>query len=103
MMIHHVLSGRHSEISRPTSGTSSKKGFTPNSCPSWKRCSRSATDISACGDCPEEGAPNKRRARRNALTDIMSKVPYEEIRQSKVELPKRQDRGDYKEPIIRSG
>jgi hypothetical protein len=33
----------------------------------------------------------------------MSKVPYEEIRQSKVELPKRQDRGDYKEPIIRSG
>jgi Glycosyl hydrolase family 65, N-terminal domain len=53
--------------------------------------------------CPEEGAPNKRRARRNALTDIMSKVPYEEIRQPKVELPKRQDRGDYRKPIIRSG
>ncbi len=40
---------------------------------------------------------NKRRARLNALTHILSKIPYEEIRRSKVELPKRQDRGDYKE------
>ena len=40
---------------------------------------------------------NKRRARLNALTHILSKIPYEEMRRSKVELPKRQDRGDYKE------
>jgi polyphosphate kinase len=40
---------------------------------------------------------NKRRARLNALTHILSKVPYEGIRRPKVELPKRQGRGDYKE------
>ena len=40
---------------------------------------------------------NKRRARLNALTHILGKIPCEEMRRSKVELPKRQDRGDYKE------
>jgi polyphosphate kinase len=41
---------------------------------------------------------NKRRARLNALTHILSKIPYEEPPHSKVKLPKRQGRGDYKEP-----
>src|SRR5271155_1160947 len=40
---------------------------------------------------------NKRRARLNALTHILSKIPYEEPPRSKVKLPKRQERGDYKE------
>jgi polyphosphate kinase len=40
---------------------------------------------------------NKRRARLNVLTHILSKIPYEEPPRSKVELPKRQHRGDYKE------
>jgi polyphosphate kinase len=40
---------------------------------------------------------NKRRARLNALTHILSKIPYEELPSAKVELPKRQHRGDYKE------
>jgi polyphosphate kinase len=40
---------------------------------------------------------NKRRARLNALTHILSKISYEELRHPKVKLPKRQDRGDYKE------
>jgi polyphosphate kinase 2 len=40
---------------------------------------------------------NKRRARLNALTHILSKIPYEEAARSKVKLPKRQERGDYKE------
>jgi polyphosphate kinase 2 (PPK2 family) len=40
---------------------------------------------------------NKRRARLNALTHILSKIPYEEVAPSKVKLPKRQERGDYKE------
>ena len=40
---------------------------------------------------------DKRRARLNALTHILSKIPYEEPPRSKVELPKRQHRGDYKE------
>jgi polyphosphate kinase 2 len=40
---------------------------------------------------------NKRRARLNILTHILSKIPYEEPKRSKVELPKRQHRGDYKD------
>jgi polyphosphate kinase len=41
---------------------------------------------------------NKRRARLNVLTHILSKIPYEELPRGKVELPNRQHRGDYKEP-----
>jgi polyphosphate kinase 2 len=41
---------------------------------------------------------NKRRARLNALTHILSKIPYEDLPRPKVKLPKRQDRGDYKDP-----
>ena len=40
---------------------------------------------------------DKRRARLNTLTHILSKIPYQELPQPKVELPKRQSRGDYKE------
>ena len=41
---------------------------------------------------------NKRRARLNVLTHILSKITYEELPRAKVELPKRQHRGDYKDP-----
>jgi hypothetical protein len=41
---------------------------------------------------------NKRRARLNVLTHILSKMPYEELPRAKVELPKRQHRGDFKDP-----
>ena len=41
---------------------------------------------------------NKRQARLNVLTHILSKIPYEELPSAKVELPKRQNRGDYKDP-----
>ncbi len=41
---------------------------------------------------------NKRLARLNALTHILSKIPYEDLPRPKVKLPKRQDRGDYKDP-----
>jgi polyphosphate kinase len=40
---------------------------------------------------------NKRRARLNALTHILSKIPNEELPRAKIELPKRQHRGDYKD------
>jgi polyphosphate kinase 2 len=40
---------------------------------------------------------NKRRARLNALTHILSRIPHEEPPRSKVKLPKRQERGDYKD------
>jgi polyphosphate kinase 2 len=41
---------------------------------------------------------DKRRARLNALTHILSRIPYEELPHHKSKLPKRQERGDYKEP-----
>jgi polyphosphate kinase 2 len=41
---------------------------------------------------------NKRRARLNVLTHLLSKVPYEELPRAKIELPKRQHRGDYEDP-----
>ena len=41
---------------------------------------------------------DKRRARLNILTHILSKIPYEELKREKVELPKRQHRDDYKDP-----
>jgi polyphosphate kinase len=40
---------------------------------------------------------NKRRARLNALTHILSKIPHKDLPRPKVKLPKRQGRGDYKE------
>jgi polyphosphate kinase len=40
---------------------------------------------------------NNRRARLNTITHILSKIPYEELSRPKIELPKRQGRGDYKE------
>jgi polyphosphate kinase len=40
---------------------------------------------------------NKRRARLNIITHLLSRIPYEELPRPEVELPKRQDRGDYKE------
>ena len=41
---------------------------------------------------------NKIRARLNTLSHILSKIPYEELPHRKAKLPKRQERGDYKEP-----
>jgi hypothetical protein len=32
------------------------------------------------------------------LTHLLSKIPYEELPRAKVELPKRQHSGDYKDP-----
>jgi hypothetical protein len=40
---------------------------------------------------------NNRRARLNALTHILSQIRYDELPRSKLKLPKRQDRDDYKE------
>jgi len=40
---------------------------------------------------------DKRRARLNALTHILSKIPYEELPRAKVKLPKREKPRGYKE------
>jgi polyphosphate kinase 2 len=41
---------------------------------------------------------DKRRARLNIITHLLSKVPYKDVPRPKVKLPNRQKRGGYKEP-----
>ena len=41
---------------------------------------------------------DKRRGRLNLITHLLSQVPYEPLERRDVELPARQDRGDYHEP-----
>ncbi|CAD6520222.1 Polyphosphate:ADP phosphotransferase 3 [Paraburkholderia kirstenboschensis] len=41
---------------------------------------------------------DKKRARLDLISHLLSKIPYEEVAREKVTLPKRQKPGDYKEP-----
>jgi polyphosphate kinase 2 len=41
---------------------------------------------------------NKKRARLNIISHLLSRIPYEALPREKVKLPKRQDPGDYREP-----
>jgi len=41
---------------------------------------------------------DKKRARLNIIRHLLSQIPYEELSGEKVELPKRQKPGDYREP-----
>jgi polyphosphate kinase 2 len=41
---------------------------------------------------------DKRRARLNIISDLLGRIPYENVRRPKVVLPKRQKPGDYREP-----
>jgi polyphosphate kinase len=41
---------------------------------------------------------DKRRARLNVIAHILSQITYQELPRRKPKLPKRQERGDYKQP-----
>lgn len=41
---------------------------------------------------------DKKRARLNVISHLLSQIPYEDIPREKVKLPKRQKAGDYQEP-----
>jgi polyphosphate kinase 2 len=41
---------------------------------------------------------DKRRARLNIITDLLSRIPYKEVEHEKVILPKRQKPGGYRDP-----
>jgi hypothetical protein len=43
---------------------------------------------------------NKRRARLNIITHLLSQIPYEPLEPLDVELPKRQPSGGYREPDL---
>jgi polyphosphate kinase len=41
---------------------------------------------------------DKRRGRLNIISDLLSRIPYKQVKRDKVELPKRQKAGDYRDP-----
>jgi len=69
----------------------------------WYEYSRARDEMFAATDTP--WAPwfvtvsnDKKKARLNIISHLLSKVPYEEAPRDKVKLPKRQKPGDYREP-----
>ena len=68
----------------------------------WYDYSRARDDMFAATDTAwapwfVARSDDKRRARLNIITHILSKIPYKEVPRPKIELPKRQKREGYKE------
>ena len=69
----------------------------------WYDYSRARDAMFAATDTPENpwhvvDSNDKRRARLNCITHLLSQVPYEEVSRKPVKFPKRQPKGDYVEP-----
>jgi polyphosphate kinase 2 (PPK2 family) len=69
----------------------------------WYDYSRARDAMFEATDTPESpwyvvDANIKRRARLNCISHLLSLVPYEEVPRKPVKFPKRQAKGDYKEP-----
>jgi polyphosphate kinase 2 len=69
----------------------------------WYDYSRARDAMFAATDTPESpwhvvDSNDKRRARLNLITHLLSQVPYEEVPRKSVKFPKRQAEGDYVEP-----
>ena len=69
----------------------------------WYDYSRARDAMFAATDTPETpwyvvDANDKRRARLNCISHLLSQVPYEEAPREPVKFPKRQAKGDYVEP-----
>lgn len=69
----------------------------------WYDYSQARDDMFAATDT--KAAPwhvvrsdDKKRARLNLISHLLSQVPYKEVSREKIKLPKRQKPGDYKEP-----
>jgi polyphosphate kinase 2 len=69
----------------------------------WYDYSRARDAMFEATDTPENpwhvvDANDKRRARLNCITHLLSQVPYEEVPREPVKFPERQAEGDYVEP-----
>jgi polyphosphate kinase 2 len=71
----------------------------------WYDYSRARDDMFAATDTPFAPwhvlrSDDKRRARLNLIRHLLSQVPYKDVthKKKKIELPKRQKRGGYREP-----
>lgn len=71
----------------------------------WYDYSRARDAMLAATDTPWApwwivDANDKRRARLNVISHLLDQVPYEPLEREPVELPPRQEPGDYREPAI---
>ena len=69
----------------------------------WYDYSRARDEMFEATDTPwapwyVANSNDKKRARLNIITHLLSKIPYKEAPREKVELPKRQKAGGYREP-----
>ena len=69
----------------------------------WDDYTRARDEMIAASDTPwapwyVTQSDNKKRARLNIITHILSRIPYEEVPREKVKLPSRQKLGKYKSP-----
>ena len=69
----------------------------------WYEYSRARDEMFAATDTPIAPwyvvhSDDKKRARLNLITHLLTKIPYKELARDKVELPERQDRDGYREP-----
>ncbi len=69
----------------------------------WYDYSRARDAMFAATDIPESPwyvvpSDDQRRARLNCISHFLSLIPYEEVPRSKITFPKRQAKGNYKDP-----
>ena len=69
----------------------------------WYDYSRARDAMFAATDTPENPwyvvpSDDQRRARLNCITHFLSLIPYEEVPREKIKFPRRQAKGNYKEP-----
>ena len=69
----------------------------------WYDYSRARDDMFAATDTSfapwyVANSDDKRRARLNIITHLLGRIPYEKTRREKIELPKRQKAGGYRDP-----
>ena len=69
----------------------------------WFDYSEARDDMFAATDTPFAPwhvvrSDDKKRARLNLITHLLKQIPYKELPREKIELPKRQKRGGYREP-----
>ena len=69
----------------------------------WYDYSRARDAMFAATDCPDTpwyvvDSHDQKRGRLNCISHLLQQVPYHEVPHEEVELPKRQNKGDYQEP-----
>jgi polyphosphate kinase len=70
----------------------------------WYDYSRARDEMIAATDTPwapwfVARSDDKKRARLNIISHLLSQIPYKDLPREKVKLPRRQEPGDYREPV----